>query len=99
MQGNVSQCLCPCGAKYVTGSKKHLKDLINDINCIYCLNKSEVSTMVDATNADITPVSWSIGLLARRWILALVHHHQLHQPEHVGMFAGSLLSRSDWDHN
>lgn len=55
--------------------------------------------MVDTTNAVITPVPWSISLLARRWILALIDHHQLHQPEHVGMFAGSLLSRSDWDHN
>lgn len=55
--------------------------------------------MVDITNAVNTRVSWSIGLLARRWFLALMDHHQLHQPEHVGMFAGSLLARSDWDHN
>jgi hypothetical protein len=33
-----------------------------------------------------------------RWFLRLTHHHQLHQPEHVGAFAGSLLPREDWDH-
>lgn len=27
----------------------------------------------------------------------LVRHHQLHQPEHVGMFAGSLLQVKDWE--
>lgn len=29
---------------------------------------------------------------------ALTMRHQLHPPEPVGMFAGSLLTRSDWDH-
>ena len=29
----------------------------------------------------------------------LVRHHQLHQPEHVGMFAGSLLPVRDWEHD
>jgi hypothetical protein len=33
-----------------------------------------------------------------RWLLAVTHHYQLHQPEHVGAFAGSLLQRKDWDH-
>ena len=33
-----------------------------------------------------------------RWFLRLTHHHQLHQPEHVGPYAGSLLRREDWDH-
>ena len=32
-----------------------------------------------------------INLLTRR--------HKLHAPEHVGMFAGSLLPRSTWDHS
>jgi len=32
-----------------------------------------------------------------RWFLRLTHHYQLHQPEHVGAYAGSLLRREDWD--
>ncbi|MDH4482524.1 MAG: hypothetical protein QE279_07435 [Rhodoferax sp.] len=39
----------------------------------------------------------AFGALAR-WFLRLTHHHQLHQPEHVGAYAGSLLRREDWDH-
>jgi hypothetical protein len=38
------------------------------------------------------------GVVARWW-LAFIHHHQLHAPEHVGPFAGSLLERKDWDHS
>jgi hypothetical protein len=34
-----------------------------------------------------------------KWLFKVVtEHHQLHSPEPVGMFAGSLLARSDWDH-
>jgi hypothetical protein len=32
------------------------------------------------------------------WFQRLTHHYQLHQPEHVGAYAGSLLPRQDWDH-
>lgn len=53
-------------------------------------------------NADsvlIAPVHhWRITDLAIRWLAILTAHHQLHAPEHVGMFAGSLLAREDWDH-
>jgi len=28
----------------------------------------------------------------------LTRRYKLHTPEHVGMFAGSLLPRSSWDH-
>lgn len=44
---------------------------------------------------------------SRRWrftaailglLVLLTKHHSLHEPEHVGMFAGSLLQRGDWDH-
>ena len=38
------------------------------------------------------------GVVAR-WFLALTHRHQLHTPEHVGAFAGSLLRHQDWDHS
>ena len=47
------------------------------------------------------PVSvphWWITDFAIKWIAILTEHHHLHAPEHVGMFAGSLLPRSDWDH-
>ena len=30
---------------------------------------------------------------------ALLRRYKLHAPEHVGMFAGSLLPRSSWDHS
>jgi hypothetical protein len=28
----------------------------------------------------------------------LTAHHPLHKTEHIGAFAGSYLSREDWDH-
>jgi len=38
----------------------------------------------------------------KAWIIraatALTAHSHLHAPEPVGMFAGSLLARSSWDH-
>jgi hypothetical protein len=45
--------------------------------------------------------------ISRRWritiavlsLLALVtKHYPLQKPVHVGMFAGSLLQRDNWDH-
>jgi len=42
---------------------------------------------------------WWITELAIKWVAILTEHHHLHAPEHVGMFAGSLLARSDWDHS
>lgn len=41
---------------------------------------------------------WRITHLAVQWWGALFAHHHLHRPQHVGMFAGSLLARTDWDH-
>lgn len=41
---------------------------------------------------------WRITLIALGLFAVLTKHYSLHQPEHVGMFAGSLLQRSDWDH-
>lgn len=39
-------------------------------------------------------ITWAVlGLLA-----LLTKHYALHKPVHVGMFAGSLLQRGDWDH-
>lgn len=34
-----------------------------------------------------------------RLFARLTKHHALHKPEHVGMFAGSLLQHADWDHS
>jgi hypothetical protein len=36
----------------------------------------------------------SVALVAR-----ITKRHKLHVAEHVGVFAGSLLHRGDWDHN
>jgi hypothetical protein len=49
----------------------------------------------------------TVAVVARRWritavilglLVLLTRHHSLQQPVHVGMFAGSLLQRGDWDH-
>ncbi len=49
-------------------------------------------------HADGTAVHTPFAGLAMRWFSAMVRHYKLHAPEHVGMFAGSLLQREDWDH-
>jgi hypothetical protein len=41
---------------------------------------------------------WRITLAVLSLLTLITKHHSLHQPEHVGMFAGSLLQRGDWDH-
>ena len=33
-----------------------------------------------------------------RAYLFLTMHHKLHQPEHIGAFAGSYLPHTDWNH-
>lgn len=49
---------------------------------------------------DSNRVSWvrSIAAWMRRSFSVLTGHHQLHTPEPIGMFAGSLLERVYWDH-
>jgi hypothetical protein len=49
------------------------------------------------TNPTATP-RWRITLALRSLLALLTKHHSMHPPEHVGMFAGSLLQRGDWDH-
>jgi hypothetical protein len=39
---------------------------------------------------------FSLKEWAVRSIVLLTKSYQLHLPEHVGMYAGSLLSHSDW---
>ena len=41
---------------------------------------------------------WPITIAVLGLLALLTKHHSLHQPEHIGMFAGSLLQRGDWDH-
>lgn len=40
----------------------------------------------------------SIAAWMQRLFAVLTGHHQLHAPEPIGMFAGSLLDRTYWDH-
>jgi hypothetical protein len=40
-----------------------------------------------------------ITISLARWFKALVHHYSLHEPEHVGQFAGSLVPMGDWQHH
>jgi hypothetical protein len=41
---------------------------------------------------------WRITVIVLSLLTLLTRHYSLHSPEHVGMFAGSLLQRGDWDH-
>jgi hypothetical protein len=41
---------------------------------------------------------WRVTAAVLGWFALLTRHYSLHRPEHVGMFAGSLLQRGDWDH-
>ena len=41
---------------------------------------------------------WRITLAVLGLLAMATKHYPLHKPEHVGMFAGSLLQRGDWDH-
>jgi hypothetical protein len=41
---------------------------------------------------------WRITLAALGLLTLLTKHYPLQNPVHVGMFAGSLLQRDDWDH-
>ena len=45
------------------------------------------------------PITWRLTHTLMRWYAAVTHHYALHQPEHVGPYAGSLLERRDWDHH
>jgi hypothetical protein len=41
---------------------------------------------------------WHVRNVVFGWFARITEHHQLHLPEPVGMFAGSLLPRNLWDH-
>lgn len=44
-------------------------------------------------------IHWWTTSWANRWFSRMPERHGLHAPEHIGMFAGSLLARVDWDHD
>jgi hypothetical protein len=44
------------------------------------------------------PARWRISLVLLSLLGLLTKHYALQPPVHVGMFAGSLLQRDDWDH-
>jgi hypothetical protein len=52
----------------------------------------------DMTKSPKISSRWRITLAVLSLFTLITKHHSLHQPEHVGMFAGSLLQRGDWDH-
>lgn len=41
---------------------------------------------------------WRITVMLLGVLTLLTKHYPLQPPVHVGMFAGSLLQRGDWDH-
>lgn len=53
---------------------------------------------MSAALATTAPRRWRITLALLGLLALLTKHYALHAPEHVGMFAGSLLQRGDWDH-
>jgi hypothetical protein len=57
-------------------------------------NKNKNTT----TTAGTTLRNWRITVALRGLFGLLTKHYSMHTPVHVGMFAGSLLQRGDWDH-
>ena len=54
--------------------------------------------MPESTTTAVVSRHWRITLVVLGLLAVLTKHHSLQQPVHVGMFAGSLLQRGDWDH-
>jgi hypothetical protein len=54
--------------------------------------------MPDSITTTAVTRRWHITLLAIGLFTLLTKHYALQPPVHVGMFAGSLLQREDWDH-
>ncbi|GEM_PF-6730061 len=47
---------------------------------------------------DTVPQRGRLTVAVLNLLTLLTKHYSLQQPVHVGMFAGSLLQRGDWDH-
>lgn len=41
---------------------------------------------------------WRLAAVLVSVFTVITKHYPLQKPAHVGMFAGSLLQRGDWDH-
>ena len=54
--------------------------------------------MSEFTTTSAVSRHWRITVIVRELFTRLTKHHSLQQPVHVGMFAGSLLQRDNWDH-
>jgi hypothetical protein len=54
--------------------------------------------MSNSPTASAAKRHWRITLAVLGLLALLTKHYPMQKPEHVGMFAGSLLQRSDWDH-
>jgi len=55
--------------------------------------------MLDFKAAIAASHRWRITVALLALFTVLTKHHSLQKPVHVGMFAGSLLQRGDWDHS
>jgi hypothetical protein len=56
------------------------------------------NTMPDSSAATALSRRWRITAIVFGVFAVLTKHYPLQKPVHVGMFAGSLLQRGDWDH-
>lgn len=54
--------------------------------------------MTESTPVTVVPLHWRIAAVLLGLFTLVTKHYQLQPPVHVGMFAGSLLQRDDWDH-
>lgn len=54
--------------------------------------------MTDIPTTAAVSRRWRITIVALGLLALLTKHYPMHKPVHVGMFAGSLLQRGDWDH-
>ncbi len=54
--------------------------------------------MSDLQTTPALPARWRISMVLLSLLALLTKHYALQPPVHVGMFAGSLLQRGDWDH-
>jgi hypothetical protein len=54
--------------------------------------------MLDSPAVAAVSRHWRITAIVLSLFAVLTRHYPLQKPVHVGMFAGSLLQRGDWDH-
>jgi len=54
--------------------------------------------MTHITTTTAASRHWRITVVLLGLLALITRHYPMHEPVHVGMFAGSLLQRGDWDH-